>query len=68
MAEFEIKEKSGVLFFNKSDNPQAPTLTCRGFLFEGKEYRLALWEKEGAKGKFYSFKITEARKKEETNE
>lgn len=57
MAKFEHKENTGSVFVNdKKGNDKAPDL--KGQLnIDGKLYNVAMWVKEGNKGKFYSIKV-----------
>jgi hypothetical protein len=61
MADFQQKPNTGTAFNNdKKGNDKAPDL--RGTLnVEGKEYNIALWNKQGKKGPFYSIAISEPR-------
>jgi hypothetical protein len=55
-------EKAGVLFRNdKEGNEKRPDYTGK-IQFDGVEYRLSAWIKEGKKGKFMSLKAEEFRK------
>jgi len=52
---FEHKNGSGSIFKNKrkdKENQPDYTGTMRGL--DGKDYRIALWIKDGKKGKFFS--------------
>lgn len=56
---YEKREGSGVIFKNdKKGNEKAPEYSGTA-LFNGKDVKVALWVKEGAKGKFFSMKIEE---------
>lgn len=60
MAKFEHKNGSGSIFKNDrkySDKHPDYTGTMRGL--DGIEYRVALWVKEGKKGKFFSLSQSE---------
>lgn len=54
----EVKELMGLVFPVQSVNPRAPQFSGE-LLVHGKMHRIALWEKEGANGTYYSFAITE---------
>lgn len=57
---YEKREGSGVIFKNdKKGNEKAPDYSGTAF-FNGKDVKVALWVKEGAKGKFFSMKIEES--------
>lgn len=51
MAGYERKNGDWILFPNKSDNPKAPSFKGT-ILWEGTEYELAGWTKQGQNGKF----------------
>ena len=47
------RENSGIVFFNESDNNDAPELSGQ-INVNGEQYRIAMWLNEGKKGKeFY---------------
>lgn len=57
---YEKKESFGAIFKNdKKGNDKAPDYNGTAF-FNGQDVKLALWVKEGAKGKFFSVKIENA--------
>lgn len=65
---FEIKPNTGNIFKNdKKGNDKAPDY--KGTVnIEGKELEIALWVKEGKKGKYFSVAFKEPyKKKEESN-
>jgi hypothetical protein len=58
MADFQQRDMTGVLFRNErktADNHPSHTGTIT---IGGVEYRIAAWVKEGAKGRFFSLKVT----------
>lgn len=54
----DIKTNEGLIFRNQSENAKAPQFSGR-INVDGEQYEIALWVREGAKGKFYSAKISE---------
>ena len=56
---YEAKPNSGSLFKAEKKTPQAPDYTGTWKDENGKEWRLAAWVKEGAKGKFFSLSASE---------
>ena len=65
MAKFEHKENTGSVFTNdKKGNDKAPDLKGQVNV-GGKLYDVAMWVKEGNKGKFYSMKVDEPRHRPE---
>lgn len=56
---YELREGQANIFKNdRKENPNAPD--WRGeFLHKGQKMKIALWEKNGAKGLYLSAKITE---------
>jgi hypothetical protein len=62
MSNYETKPNTGNIFKNekKGDNEKAPDY--KGLVnIEGKELEVALWVKEGKKGKYFSAKFQEKR-------
>ena len=60
----ELKENALLIFRNEKKGENHPD--WKGQInVEGKYYDIALWDKEGAKGKFFSGKISEPWKKPE---
>lgn len=60
MAEFEMRNGQGSIFKNdKKGNEKAPDYSGKAMIHD-KEVKIALWVKEGAKGKFFSVKIEDA--------
>lgn len=49
---FVEKENSGIVFFNDSENENAPQLSGQ-INIDGQQYRIAMWLNEGKKGDFY---------------
>lgn len=65
MAKFEHKENTGSVFTNdKKGNEKAPDLKGQVNV-GGKLYDVAMWVKEGNKGKYYSMKVDEPRQRPE---
>lgn len=65
MAEYDNTNK-GVLFHEKDiKSDKHPVMTGK-LNVEGKEYRIAAWEKEGQSGTFLTLAISEPRAKEQT--
>lgn len=63
MAKFEHKENTGSVFTNdKKGNDKAPDLKGQVNV-GGKLYDVAMWVKEGNKGKYYSMKVDEPRQR-----
>jgi len=61
MAKFEHKENTGSVFTNdKKGNDKAPDLKGQVNV-GGKLYDVAMWVKDGNKGKYYSMKVEEPR-------
>ena len=59
-------EKKGVAFKNDRKTGEKHPDFKGWFMLDGKEWDIALWEREGAKaGKFYSIGISEPYRKEE---
>lgn len=56
---YEIKNGQGNIFKNKKESDNHPDYKGRIKTPEGKEYDIALWVKEGQKGKFFSVKTQE---------
>ena len=67
---YEQKPGQGIIFKNnqkKADNHPDYTGNMTGL--DGKKYSVALWVKEGAKGKFFSLSQSELKSKnEESNQ
>jgi hypothetical protein len=51
---YESKAGDVSIFKNNTDNPKAPQYTGTCIAPDGTTYRISLWVKEGAKGKFFS--------------
>jgi len=60
---YESKPLTGSLFKNEKKNDKQPDYTGTFKDADGKEYRLAAWVKEGAKGKFFSLLASEPQPK-----
>jgi len=61
---YELRDGGGTIFKNefKKDGDNAPNM--RGKVkWRGEEIEIALWTKDGAKGKFFSAKLQEPRDK-----
>ena len=56
---YEQKPNTGVLFKSEKKSEKAPDYTGIFKDSTGKEWRLAAWIKEGAKGKFFSLMASE---------
>lgn len=56
---YESKPNSGSLFKAEKKTDKAPDYTGLWKDETGKEFRLAMWVKEGAKGKFFSLSASE---------
>ena len=57
MAKFEQKNGSGIAFKNdKKGNEKAPDFSGKAMIHD-KEVKIALWVKEGEKGKYLSIKL-----------
>lgn len=57
MSNFELKEGFGSIFKNdKKGNDKAPDYSGNAMV-HGKEVKIALWVKDGNKGKFFSVKV-----------
>jgi len=56
---YEAKPNSGSLFKNEKKSDKQPDYTGTFKDSTGKEWRLAAWVKEGAKGKFFSLLASE---------
>lgn len=53
------KDNSGIVFFNDSDNENAPELSGQ-IKVDGVQYRIAMWRNEGKKGsEFYGVMLQE---------
>lgn len=59
---YEQKEGTGVLFVNEKKKDTHPDLKGK-VKINGKDYEIAAWVKDGAKGKFYSLKVNEPMQK-----
>jgi hypothetical protein len=62
----DLKNNALLLFRNDKKNGESHPDWKGQVNIEGKYYDLALWEKEGAKGKFFSGKVSEPWKKAES--
>jgi hypothetical protein len=51
---YETKAGDVSIFKNNTENPKAPQYTGTCIAPDGTTYRISLWVKEGAKGKFFS--------------
>jgi hypothetical protein len=51
---YETKPGDVSIFKNNTENPKAPQYTGTCIAPDGTTYRISLWVKEGAKGKFFS--------------
>jgi hypothetical protein len=51
---YETKPGDVSIFKNTTENPKAPQYTGTCIAPDGTTYRISLWVKEGAKGKFFS--------------
>jgi hypothetical protein len=51
---YESKAGDVSIFKNNTENPKAPQYTGTCIAPDGTTYRISLWVKEGAKGKFFS--------------
>jgi hypothetical protein len=51
---YETKPGDVSIFKNNTENPKAPQYTGTCIAEDGTTYRISLWVKEGAKGKFFS--------------
>ena len=58
MSEFELKPNTGFIFKNEKKADTHPDYKGR-IDVDGVEKEIALWVKEGKKGKFFSVKISE---------
>jgi hypothetical protein len=68
MSKFEQRNNSGVLFKNQNKKTDKhPDYTGNGIV-EGKEKQIAMWVKEGKKGKFFTWALSEPYAKEERSE
>jgi hypothetical protein len=56
---------SGAIFKNDKKSDKHPDYSGK-INVEGKEYEIALWVKDGKNGKFFSAKLSEPFKKEES--
>jgi len=66
MTQFEHKEGSGSIFKNdRKETDKHPDYTGLMKGLDGKMYRVALWVKEGAKGKFFSLSQSTMEKPDE---
>jgi hypothetical protein len=54
---YESKAGDVSIFKNNTENPKAPQYTGTCIAPDGTTYRISLWVKEGAKGKFFSGKM-----------
>jgi hypothetical protein len=61
---YETKPGDVSIFKNTTDNPKAPQYTGTCIAPDGTPYRISLWVKEGAKGKFFSGKLEEPRQQQ----
>ena len=60
---YEAKPNTGSLFKSEKKSDKAPDYTGTFKDATGKEWRLAAWVKEGAKGKFFSLLASEPMQK-----
>ena len=51
---YESKAGDVSIFKNNTENPKAPQYTGTCIAPDGTTYRISLWVKEGAKGKFFA--------------
>jgi hypothetical protein len=56
---YESKAGDVSIFKNNTENPKAPQYTGTCIAPDGTTYRISLWVKEGAKGKFFSGRMEE---------
>lgn len=61
MAAFELRELSGVAFRNDRKKSEKQPDWRGELLMNGQPMELAMWERDGKRGMFLSFKIGEAR-------
>lgn len=59
---FAHNDNSGMMFTNSKQNEKQPDYTG-SFSMGGVSYRIAAWKRQGAKGEFLSFKISDFEKK-----
>jgi hypothetical protein len=60
---YESKAGDVSIFKNNTENPKAPQYTGTCIAPDGTTYRISLWVKEGAKGKFFSGRMEEPMQK-----
>jgi hypothetical protein len=60
---YESKAGDVSIFKNNTENPKAPQYTGTCIAPDGTTYRISLWVKEGAKGKFFSGRMEEPKTK-----
>ena len=58
MSKFELKEGQGTIFKNEKQKENQPDYTGT-VKVNGEEKRIALWVKDGKKGKYFSAQISE---------
>jgi hypothetical protein len=61
---YESKAGDVSIFKNNTENPKAPQYTGTCIAPDGTTYRISLWVKEGAKGKFFSGRMEEPMQKQ----
>jgi hypothetical protein len=54
---FQLKEKNGSLFKNDKKTKETSPDWNGSIMLNGKEYWLSAWEKQGARGQFFSVSI-----------
>lgn len=60
MSDYVQKNGEGIIFKNnKKESDKHPDYTGNMTGLDGKKYQVALWVKEGKKGKFFSMKQSE---------
>jgi hypothetical protein len=62
---WEDKELSGVVFRNKFKKSDAQPAWKGTLLVNGQPHELAMWEKDGKNGPYFSFKIGPARERDD---
>lgn len=66
---YEQKNGQGIIFKNTHKKTEAhPDYTGHMTGLDGKKYSVALWVKEGAKGKFFSMAQSEYKERQGSNE
>lgn len=67
MSDYKQKNGEGIIFKNaRKETDKHPDYTGNMTGLDGKKYQIALWVKEGKKGKFFSFRQSEPKQSDDS--